>query len=348
MHPVLISFKVPAWMVHYFGPSSVIFAYWKLLAVIFAVSFLAFFWLSEPPVSKEEKVSVSWLWLTGLIALFTALLLGGIGLVKFGYVRLHTYGVLVSTAFLIGIMLSVREAKRVGEDPDDLLDLAFWVLISAIVGSRVLFIITEWRIYADDWQKIHHWMDWKLFKVWEGGLVFYGGFLGAILASWWFMRKHKMNFWKITDIVMPTLAIGHFFGRLGCFSAGCCYGKSCAMPWAVTFTQGFATKNTPIHPTQLYSAFGALTIFFILLWIRSNKRFHGQVLGWYLLLYPISRFTVEIFRGDADRGYLFQWDTFKQVVGPDLLTTSQFISIILFILGLIILFMRGRRSEVSA
>jgi len=349
MHPVLINFKIPVWMAQYFGPSSLVFANWKLLAGVFAACFLLFMWLSEPPTYDEsqppKKNSTALLWLTGLIALVLALLLGGVGLVKLGRIRLHTYGVLVSTAFLIGIMLSIREAKRTGENPDNILDLAFWVILAAIVGSRVLFIITEWNLYAADWQKIHHWTQWRLFRIWEGGLVFYGGFLGAMLASWWFMHRHKMNFWKITDIIVPTLAIGHFFGRLGCFSAGCCYGKSCSVSWGVTFHQGFATKGIPIHPTQLYSALGALTVFFLLVWLRSHKRYHGQILAWYLLLYPISRFTVEIFRGDAERGYLFKWDAFPQIIGPDLLTTSQFVSIILFFIGLSIMAFRNKQIK---
>ncbi|MBK05857.1 MAG: prolipoprotein diacylglyceryl transferase [Deltaproteobacteria bacterium] len=353
MQPVLLHYNVPSWMNKAFGPTSQIFAYWQQIAIAFAVCFLVFMWVSGPPPidpetgkPQEETRGTGLLWLSGLASLALGILLAGIGVVKLGKIQLHTYGVMVSAGFLVGIMLAIREGKRVNESPERILDLAFWVLIAAIVGSRVLHIVTEWPAYWADFQQVKRWQDWKLLRVWEGGLVFYGGLLGAIFAAWWFMTKNKMNFWKVADVAAPSIALGQVFGRLGCFSAGCCHGKAGLVPWSVTFTQGLAPRGIQLHPTQLYEALATLLIFVGLLWIRSRKRYHGQVLIWYMLTYSIARFTIEIFRGDPGRGYLFQYDLFTSIPKIEILSTSQFVSICLFVLGLI--FMARRNKPQSA
>lgn len=349
MKPILITLKAPAWLLPYFGPKSALFPHWQSIAVFFAASFMWFMWVSGPsglqydgtePVDrhpKEEK-STALIWLAGLLALGSGICLALIGLAWKGGMPLHTYGVLVSGGFLMAIMLCVHEARRIGADAEQILDLAFWILVSAIIGSRLLHIVTEWHSYWLDLQRVGHWTEWKLLRFWEGGLVFYGGFLGATFATWWFTRKTKINFWKTADIIAPALAVGQFFGRLGCFSAGCCYGKEApGLPWGVTFTQGMASLGKTLHPTQLYESTGHIFIFLALIWIRSRKRYHGQVLAWYLMLYPVLRFTVEFFRGDVDRRFLFQKDITPLINGVDILSTSQFISILLFILGLIMI-----------
>mgnify|MGYP000542214411 CR=1 FL=1 len=361
MHPVFIQFKVPVWFTSYFGPGSFIFSIWKFLAVALIACFFYFLWAEEP---TEEKDNTRWIQLSGILSLLLGIVLAGVLLVKLGEVNLHTYGVMMSMGFLVAIVLASREAKKQGESPEKILDLAFWILISGVVGSRVLDMVVSWRDYFSEPE--------KLWRVWEGGLVFYGGLIGAALATIWFVRVHKLNFWKTVDIAAPSLVIGQFFGRLGCFAAGCCHGKKSDLFWSVRFPQGPIVPpqlaSMHVHPTQLYEATGHILLFFALLWTRSKKRFHGHVFAMYLLLYPIVRFTVELFRGDKSRGFYGELDiiplewaqslkgsipaglqSFLERVavntpGPDLLTTSQIVSLVLFSIGLVVFFTLGRRQ----
>ena len=239
---------------------------------------------------------------------------------------LHTYGLLIASAFLVGIWLAQREARRRGQDPERLADLAFWILVAALVGSRVYFILVNWGDYfgpnalvATAFGRIP-----RLLAFWEGGLVFYGGFIGAALTAWWYMRRHRMPFLPYADTLIPSVAFGHFLGRLGCFSAGCCWGGVAHghLPWAVRFPpeslayQTFAGRENPaaflapdrlttlpLHPVQLYEAFGELAIFLVLVAVvRPRKAFHGQVLATWLLAYAVLRTVVELFRADVERG----------------------------------------------
>ncbi|HUL59770.1 MAG TPA: prolipoprotein diacylglyceryl transferase [Anaeromyxobacteraceae bacterium] len=245
-------------------------------------------------------------------------------------VPVHTYGLLIATAFLAGAWLAQREGRRQGQDAERIADLAFWVLVAALVGSRVYFMLVNWRDYftpaswlvATPFGRIP-----RVLAVWEGGLVFYGGFIGAALTAAWIMRRHGMRFLPYADTMIPSVALGHFLGRLGCFAAGCCWGDVCrsGVPWAVKFPeeslayQTFAGRanpgaflaaaghtTLPLHPTQLYEAFGELAIFAVLvLWVRPRKRFHGEVLATWLALYAVLRTVVELFRGDVERGVYF-------------------------------------------
>jgi phosphatidylglycerol---prolipoprotein diacylglyceryl transferase len=240
---------------------------------------------------------------------------------------LHTYGLLIAAAFLAGMWLAQREARRRGQDPERIADLSFWILVAALVGSRVYFIFVNWDDYfgpgralvATPFGRIP-----RLLAFWEGGLVFYGGFIGAALTGLWYMRRHAMKFLPHADTLIPSVAFGHFLGRLGCFSAGCCWGDVAGrhLPWATRFPpdslafQTFATRphpeaflapdrvsTLPLHPVQLYEAFGELAIFLLLvLVVRPRKRFHGQVLAVWLVLYAALRTAVEFFRGDLERG----------------------------------------------
>lgn len=240
---------------------------------------------------------------------------------------LHTYGLLIAAAFLAGMWLAQREARRRGQDPERIADLSFWVLVAALVGSRIYFIFVNWDDYfgpgrafvATPFGRMP-----RLFAFWEGGLVFYGGFIAAALTAFWYLRRHRMKFLPHADTLIPSVAFGHFLGRLGCFSAGCCWGEVAGhhLPWATKFPPGslafqtFATRpnpsaflapdrltTLPLHPVQLYEAFGELAIFlFLVLLVRPRKRFHGQVLAVWLLLYAVLRTTVEMFRGDVERG----------------------------------------------
>ena len=196
----------------------------------------------------------------------------------------------------------------------------------------------------------------KILKIWEGGLVFYGGFIGAVLFSIYYSWRRGRNFFLVSDVLIPSVALGHFFGRLGCFAAGCCWGGvvSGDFPFAVQYPEGglaFTTMRNEglispdaahtlhVHPVQLYEAFGELAIFFLLLAVRSRKRFHGQMLLTYLFAYPVLRTTLEFFRGDRIRGVY-------SVFGVDV-STSQIISTIVAAsaLGLLAFFVRKRHAE---
>jgi len=220
-------------------------------------------------------------------------------LFQIGNFKIHTYGVFIALGFLTGIILALREAKRVGEEPENILDLAFYSIIAAIVGSRLLYIVLNYQYYIEN--------PLEMIKIWSGGLVYYGGFLLALIVGIWYIRKSHLPLWKTADIIAPSIAIGEAIGRLGCFSAGCCYGKVTTLPWAVTFSnpESLAIVGIPLHPTQLYSSITALFIFLILTVVKRVKKFDGLLIWLYVLLYSITRYVIEIFRGD-DRGLIFE------------------------------------------
>jgi phosphatidylglycerol:prolipoprotein diacylglycerol transferase len=250
-------------------------------------------------------------------------------LFQIGSFRIHTYGVFIALGFLTGIILALREAKRVGEEPENILDLSFYSIIAAILGSRLLYIILNYRYYIEN--------PLEMIKIWSGGLVYYGGFLLALIVGIWYIRKRHLPLWKTADIIALSIAIGEAIGRLGCFSAGCCYGKETTLPWAITFSnpKSLAMLGIPLHPTQLYSSITALFIFLILTVVKRFKKFDGLLIWLYVLLYSITRSIIEIFRGD-DRGFLFEGT----------LSVSQFIGIILVITSvfMLIYLWRGNRS----
>jgi len=233
-------------------------------------------------------------------------------LFRIGPFTLHTYGVFVAMAFLAAIGWSLKEARHENEDPNKILDLCFYMLIAGLVGSRLLYVLINWRTFLGD--------PVEILRIWHGGLVFYGGFLGAFLAAVWYMKKHALQPWKTADILAPSIALGQFIGRIGCFFAGCCYGTPCDLPWAVTFTNinSLAPRGVALHPTQLYSSVNGLILFLFLLILKRHKSFQGQLFWTYVLLYGVSRSIIEIFRGD-ERGMIVE----------GLVSTSQFIGLLM-------------------
>jgi phosphatidylglycerol:prolipoprotein diacylglycerol transferase len=274
---------------------------------------------------------------------------------------LHTYGLMIATGFIVGIGLAQREGKRRGQDPEAIADLCFWILVAALVGSRVYFILVNWRDYFEAGTFLAQTPFGRIPRVlafWEGGLVFYGGFIGAALTAWFYMRRHGMNFLAHADTLIPSVAIGHFFGRLGCFAAGCCWGDVARLrlPWLASFPpeslafQTFATRpdpaaflaadhahTLPLHPTQLYESFGELGLFLLLvLAIRPRKAFHGQVLASWLMLYAVLRSVVESFRGDLERG---------MVLG---IGVGTWTSLLIFAVGAVLMTAGWRRRQALA
>lgn len=332
MHPVLIDFHLPLFLA----------SYGWIEGLITGLLVCGFF------IWRFRRPGFSWpafaFWLAVLAGLRILLWYAGPGY----HFKLHTYGVMIAIGFVVGIGLAARQARREGIPPDVVLDLAFWILIASMVGSRVLFIVVNMDQYIA--QPI------KLVKFWQGGLVFYGGFLGAVAAAVWYCTKNQISFLRIADVMVPSVAIGHTFGRLGCFSAGCCHGLPTGSDaFGAIFTASGSVVarngllNVPLHPTQLYEAAGELVIFSLLLLMRRRKRFHGQLLITYLFLYAILRSVNEMFRGDYERGMLVRWDLFGDPK-PELLSTSQLISLILagVAVGLLIKLLRARRDPETA
>lgn len=229
-------------------------------------------------------------------------------LYKIGNISLYTYGLFVALGFLTALGIARLEARRVGENPAHILDLGFYMLIAAIVGARLFFLAVNPEVISES--------PWAVFQIWRGGLVFYGGFIAALITAIVYLRKIKVPFFRVADIFAPGLAAGHAVGRIGCFFAGCCYGKSCDLPWAVVFKDplSLAPLGEHLHPTQLYSVIGNLLIFTFLWIFRKRTRYTGQLFWLYVLLYGLVRAFLEIFRGDP-RGLLFDGISVSQGIG---------------------------------
>lgn len=240
-----------------------------------------------------------------------------------GSVTIHTYGVCIALGALLGIILITHQAKKEGYNPQQILDLAFYVLMAAIIGSRVLYVVLNLSYY------LRHPLETLM--IWRGGLVFYGGFIFAFATCFVYLKKHRLPFLKTCDLVVPGLAIGEAIGRIGCFFAGCCYGRPTDLPWAVTFTHphSLAQLGVPLHPTQLYASVKALLVFFILIAFRRYKKAEGQLIFLYMLLYAAGRLIIEPLRGD-DRGALILGSfTMTQVIALVLIPIAIFMLVYL-------------------
>ena len=240
-----------------------------------------------------------------------------------GAFNVPTYGFLVSLGVLIGMWISVRNSQRRGIDPEDAWNLGILVVLCGIIGAKVLYIINDWSYYT-----AHPGEIFSLATLQAGG-VFSGGLIGAFIAAVWYVRKRQMPPLGTCDAFAPGLAIGHAIGRVGCFAAGCCFGKPTTHFWGVTFTNPLANElvGTPLHqalePTQLFESAVELANFFFLMWLFKRKKFDGQVFAAYLILYGIARYFLEFLRGDPGRGSVF----------GGIMTGTQLISIGLVVLG---------------
>jgi len=243
-------------------------------------------------------------------------------LINFGMFSIHTYGFFIAIGFLAGMLLARREALRVGLDSDKIMDLTFYLLIAAIVGSRIFYVFTAPEAFFKN--------PLEIFKIWNGGLVFFGGFIAALATALIFMKKYSLPILATCDLLAPSLALGHFFGRIGCFFAGCCYGKQCDLPWAVSFTHpdSLAPLGVPLHPTQLYSSLSNLMIFSILWFWRRRKTFDGQIFWIYILLYGTLRSLIEQLRDDFRGAAVFGVLSVSQAIGLFLAITALVMLII--------------------
>ena len=239
-------------------------------------------------------------------------------LCRLGGFTVNAYGFFIAVGFIVGFALAIRTARAKGIPFERVVELFFYTLLSSILGSRILFVLTDVDFF------LHH--PSKILNLWEGGLVFYGGLLCAITVALVYMRRHRLPFLKWADLFSPPVALGLFFGRIGCFFAGCCYGKETSLAWAVVFTNpnSLARLNVPLHPTQLYDAASGLAIFAILVWMERRKTFDGLVFGCFVFLYSITRYFIEMVRGDPRGSFLGTALSTSQGIGMGLAIASLF------------------------
>jgi phosphatidylglycerol:prolipoprotein diacylglycerol transferase len=301
-----------------------------------------------------------------------------------GEVTFPAYFTLLTIGFALATVLTVRESKKLGQDPELILDTNLWMVIWGIIGARVLHLIADGHFhdyvnlcvnpkavpaidalvkqcavaqqcgydYLCDAATYRCYPPKDCFaaiKVWRGGLAYYGGFLFAVAFAYYFVRKHKLGWWRTADLASPGIMLGLFFGRLGCFFNGCCYGKLTDSRIGVVFPVGGPAWRAQVdahriaeseiahavHPTQLYESLACFVIFLILYYlVRPARRAYGEVFAAMLILYAVARSLIEIWRDD-DRGVLFGW-----------LSTSQLISLPLFAGGVALLVVLERRRRV--
>lgn len=251
-------------------------------------------------------------------------------LFEIGRFPIYTYGVLLAAAYLLGLQFALIRARSRGLDPNRVMDLGIWIIVSALVGAKLLLLIVDFNTFGRNPREL-------LTLVRSGG-VFYGGLIAAVAVALWYLRRHRMPMWTVTDVFAPGIALGHVIGRMGCLFAGCCFGRETTVPWAITFTDPFANSNVgtplnvPLHPTQLYEAGAELLILIaLLLTERRGRPFPGRTFWGYMLAYGVSRYIIEIYRGDP-RGTVWVW------------STSQFVSVLLVPLSIVMLIVLSRRK----
>jgi phosphatidylglycerol---prolipoprotein diacylglyceryl transferase len=254
-------------------------------------------------------------------------------LFSIGPITLYSYGVLLAASYLLGLWLAMRRARAWGLDANRVLDLGIYIIIAALIGAKLLLLIVDFDQFRSS--------PGELLSLARSGGVFYGGLILAVVVAFWYIARHQLPFWTTCDVFAPGIALGHVTGRLGCFAAGCCYGRPTDVSWAVIFTNPQAAANVgtplgiPLHPTQLYEAAAELLILVLLLATEKKGRpFAGRTFWAYMFLYAVSRFVIEIYRGDPRGEFLG-------------MSTSQFISVVLAPLSLLMLVWLSRSTPES-
>lgn len=226
---------------------------------------------------------------------------------RIGNLAVHWYGILVAIGFMAGVYTAGLRGRRQGINPEMITDLALWIFGGAFLGARILYVITFWG------QEFAEGPWYKIFAL-RAGFVFYGGLIGATLAAIGYTRWKKLPTWKFGDALAPSISLGHAFGRLGCLMTGCCFGKECALPWAVKYPFGHPLHEVPgnavpVHPVQVYEALLNFSLYALLAWLYRRKKFDGQIFALYLLGYACIRAFVELFRGDYPDRQMTGWMT---------------------------------------
>jgi phosphatidylglycerol---prolipoprotein diacylglyceryl transferase len=262
---------------------------------------------------------------------------------KLGSFTIHWYGVMIALAFLAGLWTATLRARREHIPGEKIADIVFWLMFGAILGARFTYVTTYWQ---DEFAN----QPWtEIFMIQHGGLVYYGGFIGATLAGMIYIRWKGLPLWKTADVLAPSIALGSVFGRVGCLLNGCCFGRVCHLPWAIQFPNGSyawdqqfnaglvgrESLSLPVHPTEVYDALDNFILYLLLAWLFRHKKFDGQVFATFLVGYAITRSIMEYFRGDYPPDHIHYG-----------LTPGELVSIPIFIIGLALgLFLSQRRIK---
>ena len=248
-----------------------------------------------------------------------------------GSLPIRWYGVMMALAFLAGLWTATRRARLANIQGETIADVTLWLMLGSIVGARFVYVTTYWKQeFADQPFR-------EIFMIQHGGLVYYGGLIGATLVGAIYLLWKKLPVWKIADILAPSIALGSVFGRLGCLLNGCCYGRACELPWAVHFPADHETHGVGVHPTEIYDALLNLVLYLALAWLFRRRKFDGQIFALYLIGYAFCRTTVEFFRGDYPADHIH----------GGVFTSAQLVSAPILLAGLALYFWRRKAQAGS-
>ncbi len=256
-------------------------------------------------------------------------------LINLGFLKIPTYGVMVVLAVLLALWTAKRRADRAGLDGARIFDLSLWLIIWGFAGSKTLLFIVEARTYLTH--------PAEILGILRAGGVFVGGLIGAIIAAVVLLKKYGLPFLPTADVLMPSVSLGQAIGRIGCLSAGCCWGGRCNLPWAITYTSPIAHENVgtplgvPLHPFPVYAMIYNFSLYLVLARMYKKGVTAGRVLEAYLIGYGTGRFLLEFTRGDAVRGFVFHYH--------GMLSTSQLVSIIMVLAGATLHVWLNRRAR---
>jgi phosphatidylglycerol:prolipoprotein diacylglycerol transferase len=264
-------------------------------------------------------------------------------LIKIGPFAIRSYGLMLALSFLFGILLAGWRAKKVDLKFQRIIDLAVVVIIASVVGSRAFYVLFHLHEFSANPLDIINPFQ-SSGEIGIQGLSMYGGVILSIVAGWWFLLRHRMPVWRVADVIAPSIALGIFLTRIGCFLNGCCFGKPGHLPWCVVFppesAAGYFYPGTAIHPTQLYASLYGLLIFFLLLFLERFKKFEGYTFWLFILLYAAARFSIDFVR--------FYEDAMTISVGSVAVSMNHLISMVLFMIALGMLFVLSRRTSRSS
>ncbi|MES1180882.1 MAG: prolipoprotein diacylglyceryl transferase [Verrucomicrobiota bacterium] len=246
-----------------------------------------------------------------------------------GSMPIRWYGIMMALAFLAGLWTATRRARLANVSGDIIADVTLWLMLGSIVGARIVYVTTYWK------QEFANGPFSEVFMIQHGGLVYYGGLIGAAITGLGYLAWKKLPAWKIADILAPSIALGSVFGRIGCLLNGCCYGRACDLPWAIHFPADHETHGIGVHPTEIYDGLLNLILYVFLAWLFRRKKFDGQIFATYLIIYAVFRSIAEYFRGD------YPPDHIHSVLG---LTSAQLVSVPIFLAGITLAIILSRRS----
>jgi phosphatidylglycerol:prolipoprotein diacylglycerol transferase len=240
-----------------------------------------------------------------------------------GSLPIRWYGVMMALAFLAGLWTATRRARLVNVSGDAIADVTLWLMAGSIIGARLVYVTTYWKTEFAS-QPFS-----EIFMIQHGGLVYYGGLIGATVAAVVYLAWKKLPLWKILDILAPSVALGSVFGRIGCLLNGCCYGRACDLPWAIHFPLDHETHGAAVHPTEIYDALLNLILYLFLAWLFRRKKFDGQIFSTYLIVYAVFRSIAEYFRGDYPADHVHAGLTSAQIVSLPMFAAGVALMIVL-------------------